>query len=162
MWQWGVEVGSVQYGEQCCSCFPLLLQKTLHPWLRLSAVASDCRKEPLSCCLSSWGVTVCECHQEKERIDGNHTGTLKAAEPLQHSVCCTAIGRMEMRIGCSSPRPERRRFRDSQKSSSTSASNWQEALCFAFENGDFCCCCHCCALDFSVSFTFSLCSIAVS
>lgn len=48
----------------------------LHPWLMPFAVQLDHRKKPLSCCLSSWRVTVCDCHGEKEKIDDNHRGRL--------------------------------------------------------------------------------------
>lgn len=76
-----VDIESLQYGQQCFSNFPLLFWETLCPWLMSFAVQLDHRKKPLSCCISSWRVTVCDCHGEKERIDDSHGGRLGPAEP---------------------------------------------------------------------------------
>lgn len=41
-------------------------------------------------------------------------GRLEAAEPLQHTVHCTATWRMELRVGYFTPRPKGMRYRDSE------------------------------------------------
>lgn len=87
-----VDIESLHYGQQCFSHFPLLFWETLCPWLMSFAVQLDRSKKPLSCCISSWRVTVCDCRGEKQRIDDSQR---KAGGCWAVAGCCATHSNLE-------------------------------------------------------------------